>query len=275
MPAFVPAAARTLLLFEAFARERRELSNAEIAKLLELPETSCVDLLHTLQQAGYLMRTARSRRFYPTPKLSALAAAIASNNPLATAGREAVEMLGDLTGESALCGVLGDHHVEVLGIREGRHALRFITTAGTRIGLHATALGHALLSELEPAEAAEHLTRRPLKALTPHTITDLAALQRTLAATRQRGHAWVDGDGAEGVAAMAVAGRIGDQPLGLSITGPTDRMRKCRGDYEAALAKVKAQVFGTGGVAASARRTGAAAKAVRKTAGTTTRKTTR
>ena len=262
MPAFVPAAARTMLLFEAFARERRELSNAEIAKLLELPETSCVDLLHTLQEAGYLMRTARSRRFYPTPKLSALANAIASNDPVATAGREAVELLGELTGESTLCGVLGDHHVEVLGIREGRHALRFITTAGTRIGLHTTALGHALLSELDPAEAAERLKRRPLKALTPHTITDPATLQRALEATRERGYAWVDGDGAEGVAAMAVAGRIGDQLLGLSITGPTERLRKSRADYETALMKVKVQVFGDGG--APRTRRSAAAAGVRK-----------
>lgn len=267
MPAFVPAAARTMLLFEAFARERRELSNAEIAKLLELPETSCVDLLHTLQEAGYLMRTARSRRFYPTPKLSALANAIASNDPVATAGREAVEMLGELTGESTLCGVLGDHHVEVLGIREGRHALRFITTAGTRIGLHATALGHALLSELEPAEAAERLARRPLKALTPHTITDPAALQRTLETTRKRGYAWVDGDGAEGVAAMAVAGRIGDQLLGLSITGPTDRLRKSREAYEAALATVKSKVFGDGGAAPRPRSKAGAAKAARPAKG--------
>lgn len=244
MPAFVPAAARTMLLFEAFARERRELSNAEIAKLLDLPESSCVDLLHTLQEVGYLMRTARSRRFYPTPRLSTLANAIASNNPVATAGREAVELLGELTGESALCGVLGHHHVEVLGIREGRHALRFIPTAGTRISLHATALGHALLAELPPEEAAEYLARRPLKPLTPSTVTDPAKLLRLIAAARERGHAWVDGDGAEGVAAMAVAGRIGQEPLGLSITGPADRLRKCRADYEAALQKVKAQVFG-------------------------------
>lgn len=244
MPAFVPAAARTMLLFEAFARERRELSNAEIAKLLELPESSCVDLLHTLQEVGYLMRTARSRRFYPTPQLSALANAIAMNNPVATAGREAVELLGELTGESALCGVLGDHHVEVLGIREGRHALRFITTAGTRIGLHATALGHALLAELEPAEAAELLARRPLKALTAKTETDPVALQRLFEAVRRRGYAWVDGDGTEGVAAMAVAGRIGDQVLGLSITGPSDRLRKHRAAYETAVLKVKEQVFG-------------------------------
>jgi DNA-binding IclR family transcriptional regulator len=262
MPAFVPAAARTMLLFEAFARERRELSNGEIAKLLDLPESSCVDLLHTLQEVGYLMRTARSRRFYPTPQLSALANAIASNNPVATAGREAVELLGELTGESALCGVLGDHHVEVLGIREGRHALRFITTAGTRIGLHATALGHALLAELPPDEAADMLARRPLKALTARTETDPAALLRIFESTRKRGYAWVDGEGTEGVAAMAVAGRIGDQVLGLSITGPSDRLRKHRDDYEAAVRKVKEQVFGPPATAARGRKPAAA---VRKT----------
>lgn len=260
MPAFVPAAARTMLLFEAFARERRELSNAEIAKLLELPESSCVDLLHTLQEAGYLMRTARSRRFYPTPQLSALASAIASNNPVATAGREAVELLGELTGESALCGVLGDHHVEVLGIREGRHALRFIPTAGTRISLHATALGQALLAELGPDEAAAHLARRPLKALTPSTVTDPAKLRRLIAGAQQRGQAWVDGEGAEGVAAMAVAGRIGDALLGLSITGPSERLRKCRPEYEAALLKVKGQVFGLAAGAAGAPASGRPAK---------------
>jgi DNA-binding IclR family transcriptional regulator len=244
MPAFVPAAARTMSLFEAFARERRELSNAEIAKLLELPESSCIDLLHTLQQAGYLMRTARSRRFYPTPRLTLLANAIAGNNPVATAGREAVELLGAATGETALCGVLGDHHVEVLGIREGQHALRFITTAGTRISLHATALGRALLSTLGPAEAADLLAKRPLKAVTPRTTTSPAGLERVLQEVRSAGYAWVDGEGTEGVAAMAVAGRIGDQPLGLSITGPTDRLTRHRADYERALRQVARQVFG-------------------------------
>lgn len=243
MPAFVPAAARTMSLFEAFARERRELSNAEIAKLLEMPETSCIDLLHTLQQAGYLMRTARSRRFYPTPRLTLLANAIAGNNPVAAAGREAVELLGAATGETALCGVLGDHHVEVLGIREGQHALRFITTAGTRISLHATALGRALLATLPPAEATELLARRPLKAITPQTTTSPATLQRALQAVRLAGYAWVDGEGTEGVAAMAVAGRVGDQPLGLSITGPSDRLTRHRADYERALREVAAKVF--------------------------------
>lgn len=246
MPAFVPAAARTMSLYEAFARERRELTNAEIAKLLDLPESSCIDLLHTLHEAGYLMRTARSRRYYPTPRLSLLAQAIAANNPITTAGREAVELLGDLTGETAIFGMLGDHHVEVLGFREGRYSLRFITTVGTRIGLHVSALGRALLAELDPADAATVLARTPLKAVTPHSITNVASLQHALLTVRRQGYAWVDGEGTEGVAAMAVAGLVGGERLGLSISGPSDRLQRHRADYERALLQVKAQVFGGG-----------------------------
>ena len=46
--AVVPAAARTMALFEIFAREKRELSKSEVARLLDLPESSTSDLLNTL-----------------------------------------------------------------------------------------------------------------------------------------------------------------------------------------------------------------------------------
>ena len=62
MPTLVPAATRTMALFEVFAREKRELSNSELARLMDLPESSCSDLLHTMHEMGYLLRTARSRR---------------------------------------------------------------------------------------------------------------------------------------------------------------------------------------------------------------------
>ena len=111
------------------------------------------------------------------------------------------------------------------------------------MSLHATALGRALLATLPPDEAAELLARRPLKAITPQTTTSPATLQRALQAVRLAGYAWVDGEGTEGVAAMAVAGRVGDQPLGLSITGPSDRLSRHRADYERALREVAAKVF--------------------------------
>ena len=243
MPAFVPAAARTMSLFEAFAQQRRELSNAEIAKLLGMAESSCSDLLHTLYDGGWLMRTARSRRFYPTSRLTSLAASIAANDPLAAAGQEAIEMLGERTGETALCGVLGSHHVEVVGIIEGRYELRYITAVGTRIGLHVSALGKALLACLSTEEAAQRIGSKPLKAVTPHSVTDPAALQRQLRDIRRRGYAQVEGEGTEGVAALAVAGRVGGHLLAVSLSGPSERLQRNRDAYRSALLDVKAMVF--------------------------------
>lgn len=257
MPAFVPAAARTMSLFEAFAQQRREMSNAEIAKLLGMAESSCSDLLHTLHGSGYLMRTARSRRFYPTTRLMTLAASIAANDPVVAAGRDAIELLGERTGETALCGMLGDHHVEVLGIKEGRYELRYISAVGTRIGLHVSALGKALLAAVPPKEAARLLGNGPLKAVTPHSITDPALLVRQLREVRKRGYAQVEGEGTEGVSAMAVAGLIGEQLLAISLSGPSERFKRNREAYREALLAVRAQVFAEAGAEGEATETGA------------------
>ena len=243
MPAFVPAAARTMTLFETFAQQRRELSNAEVAKLLGMAESSCSDLLHTLYESGYLMRTARSRRFYPTTRLMSLASGIAANDPLVAAGQEAIELLCEHTGETALCGVLGAHHVEVLGIREGRYELRYITAVGTRIGLHVSALGKALLAQLEPAEASALLGSKAMKAVTSRSVTEPAALLRELRDVRKRGFAQVDGEGTDGVSAMAVAGFVGEQLLAVSLAGPSERLRRHQAPYAKALLDAKAQVF--------------------------------
>lgn len=247
MPAFVPAAARTLSLFEVFAQQRRELSNAEIAKLLGMAESSCSDLLHTLHGSGYLMRTAKSRRFYPTSRLMSLATSISANDPLVAAGQDAIELLGERTGETALCGVLGDHHVEVVGIKEGRYELRYISAVGTRISLHVSALGKALLSALPPAEAVQRLGKGPLKAVTPASITDPAALQRQLRDIRRKGFALVEGEGTEGVSAMAVAGLLGEHLMAVSLAGPSERLKRHRAAYQAALLEVKALVFADAG----------------------------
>lgn len=252
MPAFVPAAARTLHLFEVFAETRREMSNAEIAKALGVPETSSLDLLHTLQQRGYLVRTPRSRRFYPTPRLLALAAVIAGKDPLLATSGEVLEILRDETGETTICASLRDHHVEVLDVREGTHELRYMLPVGRRMAMHVSAVGKALLAELGEESAGMLIGTKPLKAVTPHSVTDPARLMSQLRAAQRQGMAETEDEGTEGVAAMAVAGRIGDQLVAFSIFGPTERLKRQRMAYRKALLRAKELAFGVEGVPAEA-----------------------
>ena len=243
MPAHVPAAARTLAIFEAFAREQRELSNSELARHLGVAESSCSDLLHTLVETGYLMRTARTRRFYPSGRLLEITRQIAKNDPLLRLGEEAVDMLSERTGETALCGRLEGGHVSVIAMHEGKHALRYVVKIGTRIGLHVTALGKALLAALPRDEAARQLRIRPLKQYTEHSITDLTRLERELDRIRKRGVATVSGEGTDGVSAMAVSGLFGSEPLAISLAGASERFRRHESAYLDALLDVSARVF--------------------------------
>src|SRR5690606_9052408 len=121
LAATIPAVNRTMAIFEVFAREQRELSNSEIARFINVPDSSCADLMHTLYQAGYVTRTARSKRFYPTGRLLANARLIAENDPLMRLGSEAIELLTEKTGETSLCGRLEPGFVRVAGFNEGRY----------------------------------------------------------------------------------------------------------------------------------------------------------
>lgn len=244
MPAIVPAAERTMQVFEVFAQTKREMSNAEIAKVLGVPETSSLDLLHTLQQRGYLMRTARSRRFFPTARLQSLASGVGGKDPLVAASEEVLDFLRDETGETTISGILGEHHVEVIGVREGTHELRYMLSVGRRMALHVSALGKALLAELKPEDARRLVGDKPLKAVTPYSVTDPERLMAQLRAGRRQGVAETADEGAEGVGAMAVAGHVGDQLLAFSIFGPTERLKRCRTAYRKALLKAREMAFG-------------------------------
>lgn len=239
MPTVIPAASRALAVFEIFAREKRELSNSDMARLLSVADSSCSDLLHTLQSLGYLMRTSRSRRFYPTGRLHEVARQISENDPLTTIAREAVELLGDKSDETAFFGALDTASVKVLATQPSRLPLRFILDVGERVALHASAVGKALLSLLPRDEAIELLQRRPLQQVTSATITDIDQLLAQIDQGRERDWFEVRGEGTEGVTALAVAARLGDHPVALSLAGPTERIDRNRETYLQVLREVR------------------------------------
>ncbi len=244
MPAFVPAAARTLSILEAFAREQRELSNSEIAALLDIADSSSSDLLYTLHELGFVMRTARTRRFYPTERLLSAARAIAEHDPLDVAIREAIELLTRRTGETTLCGRLDGHKVNVVGIQEGNYPLRYIQCIGTRVAVHLSSLGRSLLSVLPEDDAMGLLDGRQLRGFTDSTSIDREGLRMKVAQARHDGYAWVDGEGMAGVAGIAVAGTLGGEPIAIALAGPSDRFRANRDDYCRQLLEVRGLIFG-------------------------------
>ena len=131
----------------------------------------------------------------------------------------------------------------MLAFAEGTHPLRYVGNVGNKIALHVSALGKAELALGTSEEAARQLRLKPLKKIAAGTITDLDVLQAQVEQARQQGWMWVENEGADGLSALAVAGFVGDEPLAISIAGPTDRMRQHRDVCLQALKEVQALVF--------------------------------
>jgi DNA-binding IclR family transcriptional regulator len=235
-----------MALFEIFARERRELSKSEVARLLDVPESSSSDLLTTLQDLGFLARTPSTRRFYPTSRLLTVAQEIEQNDVLGTFAAEATSQLAQRSGETACCAVLAGERIKVVGVGEGRHRLRYVLGVGDNFSIHGTAIGKALLSGLEDTEMGRRLRLKPLSRLTKNTKVNPREVEADVRMGRERGWQSAQDEGTIGVSSLAVAGLIGDQVVGLGIIGPTERIVPARDELAELLLELKASVFSDG-----------------------------
>lgn len=231
MPQTVPTAQRALQVFEVFAREGRPLTNSELARFLDLADSSCSDLLFTLREAGYLLRMPKSRYFYPTTRLQDLSTRIAAKDSMQAFASEAVELLSKRTGETSMCGHLDGTTVKIFACQESSRALRYVLQPGTVVSVHATSLGKAILGSMPAAESDALIEKLEMEAVTLSTLQDRQALRREIEASRERGWYFAAEEGGEGVTAIGIAGNVSGRFTALSVVGPTYRMNKNMAEY--------------------------------------------
>lgn len=243
MPQAVPTAQRALQVFEVFAREGRPLTNSELARYLELADSSCSDLLFSLREAGYLVRMPKSRYFYPTNRIHDMSQRIAATDPMQAFASEALELLTKRTGESSLCGHLDGHSVKIYACQESSRALRYVLRPGTQVEVHSTALGKAMLGEMPAARRDAFVEELAMTQVTTFTLRDRAALKKEIDSGAERGWFLASEEGAEGVTALGIAGDVSGRLTALSVVGPTHRMQKNLATYAEAILAARREFF--------------------------------
>jgi DNA-binding IclR family transcriptional regulator len=103
---------------------------------------------------------------------------------------------------------------------DGPIAIR--VSLGSQMPLHSTAAGKVLLASLDDAEARKLVGHRKLAAITPHTITDPAALLASLPKVRRQGYATVVEENIPGVLSVGapITDRGGNVVAALSTAFP-------------------------------------------------------
>jgi DNA-binding IclR family transcriptional regulator len=230
----VKSAYRALDVLEVIAATG-PASISELSRRLGIPKSSLHGLVHTLTDRGWVAVDDGGVRYRLGLRALQVGTRFVDEDETVSQVAPSLDRLAALTGETVQHARLDRDQVVYLAKRDTAHPVRIISSIGTRLPAHATALGKALLAARDDDEV-HRLLRPPLPALTSRTLTDPEALTANLRHTRSRGYAVDEGEAADGLRCFAVAvpaggGRRGsDRPPtdAISVSVPAFRLDEDR-----------------------------------------------
>ncbi|WP_233806452.1 IclR family transcriptional regulator [Paraburkholderia sp. HP33-1] len=241
----VKLVARTLDLFELFAAEQRPLPLVEMARLLNVPPSSCLALARTLVSRGYLYEVRKRGGYYPTRRLQLLANAINAVDPVVEMLHPRLVELRDVTGETIVLGKIHGTAVIYLDVVESEKAVRYACAPGSLRPLHANSIGKVIFGELDPTTQEALSAKLHFERFTDATAADRATFMDQVSTAHQRGWCANIGESFPELSAVAVALDFGGDLYGLSVGGPTERIRERLHEHVATLVKAKQQILST------------------------------
>lgn len=200
---FSEALARGITIIKSFTPERRQMTLSDAARVADLPRATARRALYTLAYLGYV--EVEGRLFRLTPKVLDLASAYLTSNPVTHVLQPVCERLAQTLGGT--CSVAVWDGTDVVMVARATPA-EPVATVGVGIGYRlpalASALGRVLLTNMPDDKLDAYLAERPPVAVTPHTVTDPAAVRRAILAVREQGYALVDQEAELGYRSLSV-----------------------------------------------------------------------
>ena len=222
----VQSVQRALDLLEVFLEHGPEIGLSRLAELLNLNKATAYRLLSTLEERGFVRRSAGSRKYALGVKLFELGYYFQSQMGVRRVALPYLKEMVELTNESGfLCVREGDEALCVERVESQREVNIFSLRVGGKQPLHCGGAPRALLADWSPAELAEYAARTGLPALTRHTIHTLDQLQEDVEKTRKQGYVVSMNDVNLGIAAVGspVYDHTGRVVASISLSGLSTR----------------------------------------------------
>jgi DNA-binding IclR family transcriptional regulator len=226
---------KVVSVLDAFSTSRRSLSLAEISAATGFPRSTAHRLAASMRHVGLLEQDGHRDRYRLGLKLFELGNTMLANMDLHREALPFVDALSRVSGHQAHLAVFDGRQVIFIH-RVSADSNGSPVTLIESAPAHCTSVGKAILA-FQPAATIDSVIARGLERITDTTITDGRKLKADLKVVRSRGYAVTDGEHHPGVRCIGapVHDGSGDVVAGLSISGPTRRLRK---DQVAELAKI-------------------------------------
>jgi DNA-binding IclR family transcriptional regulator len=196
----------------------------DIAMALGIAKSSASNLVSTLEAARMVRRSGTG--WVLGYKVLELGQSMLASTTLVSEFRRITNALPTLQNDTALLAALDGMDVIYLARHDGRQPIRLASDIGRRMPASVTALGKAMLASLpEDVLDARLAGLTVLPRPTKRAHRNVAELRRDLAQVRQRGYAIDDEQNTIGVTCFAVSVTSAAQPIAVSTTLLTQRVR--------------------------------------------------
>lgn len=222
--ATVQALDRAVVLLRALAREGKA-TLSDLAAQTEMPPSSAHRLLATLAAHGLVEFADATQEWMIGVEAFRIGSAFVQRSNLVDVSREVMRRLVDETGETANLAIADDGEVVFLSQVDTQNPIRAFFRAGTRVHMHSSGIGKALLAEFAPRRVEQIVALRGLPAFTAKTLSTPDALRADLEETRRRGWSLDDEERFDGMRCIAapIFNAYGEPVAGVSISGPAVR----------------------------------------------------
>ncbi|WP_236835578.1 IclR family transcriptional regulator C-terminal domain-containing protein [Blastococcus sp. KM273129] len=221
---------RGIAVLLAFDEEHPEPTLAELAQITGFSRPAVRRFLITLERMGYVRGS--GGRWSLTPRVLAIGQHYTASHALIELAQPHLLRLAEETHESASLATLDGDEVVYVARVPVRRIMSINVSVGTRVPAHATSMGRVLLAWAPVPVVDSVLNRRPLRPITPRTVTDPSALRAELARVRADGWSIVDEELELGLLSASAPVRDRTGQVVAALASSTSAGRSSRGELE-------------------------------------------
>jgi len=185
----VPSINRAIAILTILADTEGGLSLSEVAEKLNVPKSSIFNLLNTLLIHNFVNRDQSTNKYSLGMELFHLGSFVVEQMDIRRIAAPMMHQLVQKTGLTTNLGVMDRGEIVYIDKIECPGPIKIRTRVGSRMGVHCTALGKAILAFLPGDERLQVLKEIPLQKKTTNTLVVKEQLLTELELTRERGYA--------------------------------------------------------------------------------------
>jgi IclR family acetate operon transcriptional repressor len=222
----VASVERALSILELLASKHQGLSTSEISRFTQLPKSSTSYLLRTLVGRGYVRRDPDTGQHTLGVRVLSLGGQAMQGMALREVALPHLRHLVERTRLGAHLAILDQGDAVYIERIESPGFIKMGIWNGRRVAPQATAIGKALICQMEKQEVQEIVARHRITPTSAKTITSLPRLMTELAATRRRGYAIDDEEHAAGARCVAapVIAASGEIVAAIGVSGTVSQI---------------------------------------------------